>query len=320
MISSAIGLAYLFARLVFLASHPNQRPHRSLASIVPVPFVLAAALALLAIQFAFPLYAYRPVIDVGYSSVAGAHHILNGQDLYGASGYRHPELHPDAYGPLNYLFYVPFAYLSRMQPGPHALRLTPGPLTVVGLFFLGRRLIPSAAGTRLGAMLAYAWCAYPYTFFVTVYAYNDALVALCVVGAMLVLSSPRRGVVLGLGAAAKFVPIVAVPLFATARGDRAIRTLLLYAAFFTITTVALFAPFVPDGGLTELYDRTFGWQLHRMSISSIWGQFPSLDGSSSSFGPLRWWSRSGSRWFLDGDRRSRSPHSAPQQSSLLSSR
>jgi hypothetical protein len=36
------------------------------------------------------------------------------------------------------------------------------------------------------------------------------------------------------------------------------------------------APFVPDGGLRELYDRTVGYQVSRPSPFSIWGQVDSL--------------------------------------------
>ena len=41
--------------------------------------------------------------------------------------------------------------------------------------------------------------------------------------------------------------------------------------------VATVAPFVPDGGLRELYDRTIGYQASRPSPFSIWGQVDSLD-------------------------------------------
>ena len=36
-------------------------------------------------------------------------------------------------------------------------------------------------------------------------------------------------------------------------------------------------PFVPDGGLDELYDRTLGYQATRSSPFSVWGQAPGLD-------------------------------------------
>ena len=36
-------------------------------------------------------------------------------------------------------------------------------------------------------------------------------------------------------------------------------------------------PFLPDGGLQELYDRTLGYQASRSSPFSVWGLAPSLD-------------------------------------------
>jgi hypothetical protein len=42
--------------------------------------------------------------------------------------------------------------------------------------------------------------------------------------------------------------------------------------------VLSFAPFIPEGGLRELYDRTLGYQLDRGSPFSIWGQDAGLDG------------------------------------------
>jgi hypothetical protein len=276
VVSMSAGLVYLFARLVLLGVRPAT-PYRPVVTLIPVPLVAIATGALLATQIAFPLYDYRPVIDVGYSSVAGAEHILNGMDVYGPDGYSHPELHPDAYGPFDYLAYIPFAYLfSSAADAARAASDVFQLLTVIALFFLGRRLAPGTVGTRLGVTLSYAWAAYPHAFFVTVHAYNDMLVALCLVGAMLAFSSAGCGAILGLGAAAKFVPTMVVPLFSAPRQNRSIRSMLLYYGFFAAALVAVFTPFVPDGGLTELYHRTVGWQLHRTSSSSVWGQFHSF--------------------------------------------
>jgi hypothetical protein len=41
--------------------------------------------------------------------------------------------------------------------------------------------------------------------------------------------------------------------------------------------VAAFVPWIPDGGVRELYDRTLGYQAGRVSPFSIWGQEPQLD-------------------------------------------
>ena len=45
-------------------------------------------------------------MDVGYASMIGAYKILHGQSIY------FPSLgHPDTYGPINYLAYIPFELL-----------------------------------------------------------------------------------------------------------------------------------------------------------------------------------------------------------------
>jgi hypothetical protein len=50
-----------------------------------------------------------------------------------------------------------------------------------------------------------------------------------------------------------------------------------FAIALAAVLVAVFAPFVPDGGLRELYDRTIGYQASRPSPFSVWGQNESLD-------------------------------------------
>jgi hypothetical protein len=44
-----------------------------------------------------------------------------------------------------------------------------------------------------------------------------------------------------------------------------------------VLLAALVLPFVPPGGLAELYDRTLGYQAGRPSPFSIWGQIDGLD-------------------------------------------
>ena len=273
------GLLYLLGRALLMGFRPRRR-EEALLPVVPTWVLGVAAVLLTVVRLGFPLFDDRPVIDVGYSSVLGAEQILAGRDLYGAEGYRRPELHPDTYGPVNYLLYAPFA---RALSGPRefAARGTAAVfdlLTVIGLFLLGRNLRDGAEGTRLGLVLAYAWAAFPYTFFVTVWAYNDALVALSIVAAMLVIASPlRRGLAVGLGAAAKFVPAVVAPLLLTGAGGWSRRTALVYTASLTVAIAVAFAPFVPNGGLPELYERMLGWQIGRHSTTSIWGQCPSVE-------------------------------------------
>jgi hypothetical protein len=73
------------------------------------------------------------------------------------------------------------------------------------------------------------------------------------------------GAVLALGTAAKFVTAALAPLFCR-------RSPFLFGAAFLVVLALAVAPFIPDGGLRELYDRTIGYQAGRPSPFSIWGQ------------------------------------------------
>jgi hypothetical protein len=83
-------------------------------------------------------------------------------------------------------------------------------------------------------------------------------------------SSATSGLAVGLGAASKFAPLALAPLFAR-------RSPLVFALALVLTLVIVTLPFVPDGGLRELYDRTIGYQAGRPSPFSIWGQLESLE-------------------------------------------
>jgi hypothetical protein len=103
---------------------------------------------------------------------------------------------------------------------------------------------------------------------------NDSAVAMLLVLALLVLSSPLlRGAAIALAVAAKFSPAALLPLFARGAGPRpGVRALALFAAGVLAALAATFLPFLPDGGPRELYDRTIGYQLGRDSPFSVWGQ------------------------------------------------
>ena len=76
-------------------------------------------------------------------------------------------------------------------------------------------------------------------------------------------SAAWRGLAIGLGAAAKFAPLALAPLFATAGFEprRArLRSAAIFAAVLALVGAATFLPFLPDGGLREIYDRTLGYQ------------------------------------------------------------
>jgi hypothetical protein len=213
------------------------------------------------------------VIDVGYAGVIGADRIADGDELYG-QGFSDDVERGDTYGPVNYLLYVPFEQTLRWSgawddlPAAHGAAIAFDLLAIGGLLLLGRSLRPGAAGKRLGLALAYAWAAFPYTAFVLETNANDTLVALACIGALLGLcwrSGATSGLAVGLGAASKFAPLALVPLFAR-------RSPVVFVLALVLTL-----PFVPDGGLREIYDRTIGYQAGRPSPFSIWGQRESLE-------------------------------------------
>jgi hypothetical protein len=78
------------------------------------------------------------------------------------------------------------------------------------------------------------------------------------------------GIAVGLGAAAKFAPLALAPLFAR-------RLPVVFGVALVLTLVVTVVPFIPDGGLRELYDRTVGYQAGRPSPFSVWGQVDSLN-------------------------------------------
>ena len=274
-------LLYLLVRVLLAAF----RPRRSAGPLVP-----HAPLTLLLVGLVF-LAAFRiglnvadsNVIDVGYAGVVGADRIVDGDSLYG-EGFSDDVERGDTYGPVNYLLYVPFEQAMPWSgrwddlPAAHGAAIAFDLLALGGLLLLGRRLRPGRDGVALGVALGYAWVAYPYTAFALESNSNDSLVALGCVGALLAASLARdyaaglwTGVAMGLSAAAKFVTLALAPLFAR-------RAPIVFAAALLLTLVATVAPFVPDGGLRELYDRTIGYQASRPSPFSIWGQVDSLDG------------------------------------------
>jgi hypothetical protein len=272
-------LLYLLAR-VLLAGF---RPRRNAGPLVP-----HAPLTLLVIGLVF-LTAFRiglnladsNVIDVGYAGVVGADRIADGHQLYG-EGFSADVERGDTYGPVNYLLYVPFEqalpWSGRWDnlPAAHGAAISFDLLVIGGLLLLGRRLRFGGDGIALGVALAYGWVAYPYTAFALESNSNDAIVALGCVAALLAASLAREyvsglwmGVALGLASAAKFVTLALAPLFSR-------REPIVFGVALLLVIVATVAPFVPDGGLRELYDRTVGYQASRPSPFSIWGQVDSL--------------------------------------------
>jgi hypothetical protein len=281
-------LLYLLVRCLLAGFRPRVRAG-PLVPRAPATWLLVGLVFLVAFRVGLNLIDSN-VIDVGYAGVIGADRIADGHALYGA-GFSHDVEHGDTYGPLTYLLYVPFEQLLPWGgswdglPASHAAAIAFDLLTLGGLLLLGRRLRAGAEGRLLGLALAYAWAAYPYTAFALESNSNDTLVALFCVAALLALtyqpvraagSALARGAAIGAGAAAKFAPLALAPLFAGGTGRPRSRDLLLFALALAALLAVTTLPFVPHGGLRELYDRTVGYQAARPSPFSIWGQAPSL--------------------------------------------
>jgi hypothetical protein len=284
-------LAYLLGRLLWAGFRPRERDG-PLVPHLPIPWLALALVFLVAFRVGLNVVDSN-VIDVGLAGTIGADRIADGDNLYGP-GFDDQVERGDTYGPVTYLLYVPFEQALPWSgawddvPAAHGAAIAFDLLTLVGLFMLGRRLRAGRAGTSLGIALAYAWSAFPYAAFALQTNSNDTLVGLLSVAAMLGLtlaparragSAVARAVAVGLGAAAKFAPLALAPLFATAdRGPRRRdtgRTALLFAVVLFAVLAATVLPFMPDGGLREIYDRTVGYQASRRSPFSIWGQLDS---------------------------------------------
>ena len=267
-------LLYLLARVLYAGFRPRERSG-PLVPHVPLVWLMVGVVFLGAFRIGLNVVDSN-VIDVGYAGVIGADRIVDGDPLYG-KGFSEDVEHGDTYGPVNYLLYVPFEQAFSWSgawddlPAAHGAAIAFDLLAIGGLFLLGRRLRPGREGLVLGVALAYAWTAYPYTAFVLESNANDTLVALAGVGALLALTLRRPvdglvgGLALALGAAAKFVPLALAPLFAR-------RSTVIFLATLALVLAATVVPFVPDGGLRELYDRTVGYQAGRPSPFGIWGQ------------------------------------------------
>ena len=173
------------------------------------------------------------VIDVGYAGVIGADRIADGDQLYG-EGFSADVERGDTYGPVTYLAYLPFEqalpWSGRWDdlPAAHGAALAFDLITLLGLVLLGRRLRPGREGRELGAGAGLRVGCLP----VRPLRAADELQRL--VGRHVHrardagpdarhppaagLAARARGAAVGLGAAAKFAPLLLAPLFA--RGVR----------------------------------------------------------------------------------------------------
>ncbi len=241
------------------------------------------------------------VIDVGYSGVIGAERIVSdGQAPWGnfpqdKNGNSHLNLcsktdtgmflqtngrceraNPlgDTYGPTAYEAYIP-AYLITgwsgqwdSLPTAHLTSVLFDLLTILGLWFVGLRF----GGRRLGAVLAFAWVAYPFTQYVSNSNTNDAIMPCVLVWAFWLISRPvARGVLTAMSGWTKFAALIVAPLWLTYPTGRVSRR---FAAGFVAGTLAVFSVVLLDPHplheLATFWHRTIGYQLGRDAPWSLW--------------------------------------------------
>jgi len=162
-------LAYLLVRMLWIGYRRTPEDGAPPARPLPLwvsPMWLAVALVfLVGFRIGLNINASN-VIDVGYSGVIGADHLVDGTHIYG--NFPKDDEHGDTYGPVAYEAYVPFEQALPWSgkwddlPAAHAAAIFFDLLTIFFLFLAGRRI----RGPGLGIVLAYLWAAWPFSLYV----------------------------------------------------------------------------------------------------------------------------------------------------------
>ena len=293
-------LLYLLARMVWIGRRGRGSGGRT---VWPAWVLLAATVFLVGFRVGLNARASN-VIDVGYAGVIGAQRIVDqGEMPYGhmpedfgkkcgapdSDGYVRERIQTngrcesangrgDTYGPVSYLGYIPgylaFGWSGKWDslPAVHFTSIIWDVLALIGIGLLGLRF----GGARLGATLAFAWAAYPFTQYVSSSNSNDAIMpALLVWGLWLATSHFARGLFVGLASWTKFASFLLVPLWASyPSGLRRPSAKAVFAGGLAVATALGFWLLLlepdPLHAARLFWDRTFGWQLSRPSPFSIW--------------------------------------------------
>jgi hypothetical protein len=265
-------LVYLLVRMLLLA-FGRGRPRRPLSLGVPVTWVAIATIFLLGFRIGLNVTDSN-VIDVGYAGVIGAHKLMHGKPLYGHWPANNGA--GDTYGPVNYYAYVPAVGILGWSghwddlPAAHAAAIAFDVLMLLGLILLGRRI----RGPTLGAVLGFAWVAYPFSLWALSSNTNDTLVGLLVLAALLLITSaPARGVAGALAGLTKFAPLALGPLFLRGVGDRwpRKRSLVLYLVAFGATLAVAMLPVLLDHNWHAFWRDTIAYQADRNTPFTVWG-------------------------------------------------
>jgi hypothetical protein len=153
-------------------------------------------------------------------------------------------------------------------PAAHFTSIAFDLLTLLGLFLVGLRF----GGQRLGAVLAFAWAAYPFTQYVSNSNTNDALMPCFLVWGFWLVSRPAaRGVLAALSGWTKFASLLVVPLWLTYPGRRPSWRFALgfAAATLVVFSILLLEP-DPFHEAHVFWTRTVGFQIGRDAPWSLW--------------------------------------------------
>jgi hypothetical protein len=284
-----LPLLYLLARMFVLARGDDPAPDR----LVPALGVRGLVIVLVVLS-AFRIglnvtdtnnHDYvgwgklgSTVVDVGFAGVVGADRLQHGLELYT------PTAHLDTYGPLNYVAYIPFERIWPYKgvwdalPAAHAAAITFDLLTLAGLFVLGLRLRPGREGRVLGLAMSCAWVACPYTTYALNANTNDGLVSASLVWALVAFrSSWLSGLIVGVGAAAKFVPAALLPGLVRLRRRYGLRDAVICGAAFAAVLIACAIAFAPPEGVDLLWRHTVARQAGSASPFSVWGMWERIE-------------------------------------------
>src|SRR4051812_365011 len=266
----------------------------------PAWVLLAATVFLVGFRIGLNIEASN-VIDVGYSGIIGAERIAHEHEApWGnfpveeklkacgpadAAGETRERIQTngrcesanpqgDTYGPVAYESYIPgywaFGWTGKWDslPASHFTSIAFDLLCLLGLWLVGVRF----GGIPLGATLAFAWAAYPFTQYASNSNTNDSIMpAFLIWGFWLVTQPVARGIFAALSGWTKFASLIVAPLWATYPGRRPSPRFIaaFVMATFVVFSVVLFEP----SALHELrvfWDRTLHWQIGRESPWSLW--------------------------------------------------
>jgi hypothetical protein len=294
-------LVYLLARCLWIGL--RGRPVRAARPLWRPAILLAAAVFLVGFRVGLNLEDSN-VIDVGYAGVIGAQRIASGVVPYGnfpeqgdlkacgpadsageirdriQKNGRCESANPlgDTYGPVAYAAYLPGYWIRGWSgkwddlPAVHLTSIIFDVLCLIGMGLIGLRF----GGQWLGAALAFAWAAFPFTQYVSMSNTNDSIVPVFLIFGFWLASSPwLRGFFAALSGWTKFATLVVAPLWLTYPGPvRRPRPALAFAGGFVLATVVAFSVLLLDAHPVQaaetFYERTLKTQITRESPFSIW--------------------------------------------------